>query len=79
MISPSTNQQQLFGYPVIKSTDEIDKTVVREAEFALRAMREHPEDNEDNNVYSRLVIEDPEEFRGIYDRNISKILKIKHQ
>ncbi|XP_011160800.2 MOXD1 homolog 1 [Solenopsis invicta] len=64
LISPSTNQQQLFGYPVIKSTDEIDKTVVREAEFALRAMREHPEDNEDNNVYSRLVIEDPEEFRG---------------
>lgn len=69
LISPSINQQQFSGYPAMRSTDEIDKTVVKEAESALRAMREHSEENEDDNVFTRLVIEEPEEFRGIYDRN----------
>lgn len=53
----------------MRSTDEIDKTVVKEAESALRAMREHTEENEDDNVFTRLVIEEPEEFRGKYDRS----------
>lgn len=64
LISPSINQQQFPGYPAMRSTDEIDKTVVKEAESALRAMREHTEENEDDNVFTRLVIEEPEEFRG---------------
>lgn len=50
----------------MKSTDEIDKAVVKAAESALRAMREHTEENEDNNIFARLIIEEPEEFRGMY-------------
>lgn len=68
MISPSISQQQP-GYSAMRSTDEIDKTVVKEAESALRAMREHTEENEDDNVFTRLVIEEPEEFRGTYERS----------
>lgn len=75
MISPTFNQQQLPSYPAMRSTDEIDKAVVKEAESALRAMRDHAEENEDDNVYARLVIEEPEEFRGTYNR--SNIVKIK--
>lgn len=75
MISPTINQQQLPGYPAMRSTDEIDKAVVKEAESALRAMRDHAEENEDDNVYARLVIEEPEEFRGTCNR--SNVVKIK--
>ncbi|KAL0108119.1 hypothetical protein PUN28_015016 [Cardiocondyla obscurior] len=63
LISPSINQQQLPGYSAIKSTDEIDTTVAKAAESALRAMREEKNDND--NVFTRLVIEEPEEFRGL--------------
>ncbi|XP_012543741.1 MOXD1 homolog 1 [Monomorium pharaonis] len=63
LISPVINQQQLSAYSTMKST-ELDKAAVKEAESALRAMREHTEENEDDNIFARLIIEDPEEFRG---------------
>ncbi|XP_071651989.1 MOXD1 homolog 1-like isoform X1 [Temnothorax longispinosus] len=64
LISPSLNQQQFPGYSDMRSTDEIDKSVVKEAESALRAMKEHMDENDDDNIYTRLIIEEPEEFRG---------------
>ncbi|KAL6443701.1 hypothetical protein ACFW04_001653 [Cataglyphis niger] len=51
---PSTNQQQLFAYPAARPTDE----------SALRAMKDYTEESEDDNIFSRLIIEEPEEFRG---------------
>ncbi|KAM0729537.1 MOXD1-like protein 1 [Formica fusca] len=48
---PSTNQQQLSAYPAARPTDE-------------SAMKDYMEENEDDNIFSRLIIEEPEEFRG---------------
>ncbi|KMQ96820.1 moxd1-like protein 1 protein [Lasius niger] len=61
---PSTNQQQLSAYPAGRPTDEIDKALVKEAESALRAMKDYTEESEDDNVFARLIIEEPKEFQG---------------
>lgn len=68
---PSTNLQQLSAYPAAKPTDEIDKVLVKQAESALRAMKDYTEDSEDD-IFARLIIEDPEEFRSKY---IIKIIR----
>ncbi|XP_072748696.1 MOXD1 homolog 1-like [Anoplolepis gracilipes] len=64
LILPSANQQQLSAYPAARPTDEIDKTFIKEAESALRAMKDYTEESDEDNVFSRLIIEEPEEFRG---------------
>ncbi|XP_070166863.1 MOXD1 homolog 1-like [Polyergus mexicanus] len=48
---PSTNQQQLSVYPAARPIDE-------------SAMKDYMEESEDDNIFSRLIIEEPEEFRG---------------
>jgi len=65
LISPSTKQLPSHS----KSTDEIDETIIKEAKSALIAMKDHIEESEDDNIFTRLIIEDPIEFRGIYDKN----------
>lgn len=58
------NGQQLPGHSTMKST-EINKSVVKEAnKSALRPIREHTEKNDDDNIFTRLVIKEPEEFKG---------------
>lgn len=64
LIPPTVNRQQLPDYSTIRLTG-IDEKVVSEVESALRTMREHTKDSENNNIFTRLVIEEPEEFRGI--------------
>jgi len=44
--------------------DEIDVTLIKETEYALKTMREYTENYENDNVFTRLIIEEPEEFRG---------------
>ncbi|XP_066597310.1 MOXD1 homolog 1-like [Prorops nasuta] len=61
---PSLAQQQSSAYPATRPNDEIDEDLIREAESALRAMRDYTEERENDNVFTRLIIEDPEEFRG---------------
>ncbi|XP_018370412.1 PREDICTED: MOXD1 homolog 1 [Trachymyrmex cornetzi] len=60
LISPSTKQLPSHS----KSTDEIDETIIKEAKSALIAMKDHIEESEDDNIFTRLIIEDPIEFRG---------------
>lgn len=69
---PSTNLQQLSAYPATRPTDEIDKALVKEAESALRAMKDYTEESEDDNIFARLIIEEPEEFRS---KHIIKITR----
>ncbi|XP_029175897.1 uncharacterized protein LOC114944249 [Nylanderia fulva] len=59
---PSTYEQQLAASPFGRPADNIDKALVKEAESALRAMKDHTKESED--VFSRLIIEEPAEFRG---------------
>ncbi|XP_033297183.1 MOXD1 homolog 1 [Bombus bifarius] len=61
---PSTGQQQLPIYPATRPSEEIDEELIREAKSALMAMRDYTVENENDNVFSRLIIEEPEEFRG---------------
>lgn len=64
MTIPSTGQQQLPIYPATRPSEEIDEELIREAKSALMAMRDYTVENENDNVFSRLIIEEPEEFRG---------------
>ncbi|XP_012270132.1 MOXD1 homolog 1 [Orussus abietinus] len=61
---PSTTQQQLPVYPATRPSEDVDADLVKEAESALKAMRDFSDERESDNVFARLVIEDPEEFRG---------------
>ncbi|CAK9817540.1 MOXD1 homolog 1 [Anthophora quadrimaculata] len=61
---PSTGQQQLPIYPATRASEEIDEDLIKEAKSALRAMRDYTVEHENDNVFSRLIIEEPEEFRG---------------
>ncbi|XP_053974730.1 MOXD1 homolog 1 [Hylaeus volcanicus] len=61
---PATNQQQLPIYSAIRPTEEVDEDLLKEAKSALRAMRDYTVEHENDNVFTRLVIEEPEEFRG---------------
>ncbi|KAK0078076.1 hypothetical protein PV325_003063 [Microctonus aethiopoides] len=61
---PTTVQHQLPVYPATRPSENIDGDVIKEAESALKAMREIPEQENEDNVFARLIIEDPEEFRG---------------
>ena len=63
LISPSTKQ-----LPSHSKSIEIDETIINEAKSALIAMKDHIEESEDDNIFTRLIIEDPIEFRGIYDK-----------
>ncbi|KAK2589072.1 hypothetical protein KPH14_001907 [Odynerus spinipes] len=60
---PST-ASQLPVYPATRPSEQIDEDLIREAETALRAMRDYTEERENDDVFARLVIEEPEEFRG---------------
>jgi hypothetical protein len=60
----SSTQQQSSAYPTEKWMDEIDVTLIKETEYALKTMREYTENYENDNVFTRLIIEEPEEFRG---------------
>ncbi|RLU27277.1 hypothetical protein DMN91_001078 [Ooceraea biroi] len=57
----SNNQQQLATYPIEKRMDKINVTLAKETEQAFRKMREN---HESDNVFTRLIIEEPEEFKG---------------
>ncbi|CAK9798814.1 MOXD1 homolog 1 [Anthophora plagiata] len=61
---PSTGQQQLPIYPATRASEEIDEDLIKEAKSALRAMRDYTVEHDNDNVFSRLIIEEPEEFRG---------------
>ncbi|KAK0175590.1 hypothetical protein PV327_009330 [Microctonus hyperodae] len=61
---PTTVQHQFPVYPATRPSENIDGDVIKEAESALKAMREIPEQENEDNVFARLIIEDPEEFRG---------------
>ncbi|XP_043674782.1 MOXD1 homolog 1 [Vespula pensylvanica] len=61
---PSTARQQLPVYPATRPSEQIDEDIIREAESALKAMRDYSEERENDNVFARLIIEEPEEFRG---------------
>lgn len=62
---PSTNQQQLSPYPAVRSA-EIDEDIIKEAKSALKATKDYTEQRENETVFSRLIIEEPAEFRGKY-------------
>lgn len=64
MTLPTTVQQQLPVYPATRPSEDVDEQVIREAESALKALKEFTEEENEDNVFARLVIEDPEEFRG---------------
>lgn len=64
MSLPSTARQQLPVYPATRPSEQIDEDIIREAESALKAMRDYSEERESDNVFARLIIEEPEEFRG---------------
>ncbi|XP_015172192.1 PREDICTED: MOXD1 homolog 1 [Polistes dominula] len=61
---PPTVRQQLPVYPATKPSEQIDEEIIRVAQSALKAMREYSEGQENYNVFSHLIIEEPEEFRG---------------
>ncbi|XP_035720136.1 MOXD1 homolog 1-like [Vespa mandarinia] len=61
---PFTARQQLPVYPATRPSEQIDEDIIREAESALKAMRDYSEERESDNVFARLIIEEPEEFRG---------------
>ncbi|XP_043252416.1 MOXD1 homolog 1 [Colletes gigas] len=60
----STGQQQLPIYSATRPSEEVDEDLLKEAKSALRAMRDYTVEHENDNVFTRLVIEEPEEFRG---------------
>ncbi|XP_012253301.2 MOXD1 homolog 1 [Athalia rosae] len=60
---PTTTQQQPI-YPVARPGGEMDQKLIKEAENALRAMRDYTEEHEEDNVFARLIIETPKEFGG---------------
>ncbi|KAI4499302.1 hypothetical protein M0802_005562 [Mischocyttarus mexicanus] len=59
---PSTTRQ-LPIYPTTRSNEQVDENIIRETKSALKAMRDS-EKQENDNVFSRLIIEEPEEFKG---------------
>lgn len=59
-----TSLQQLATYPEFEKNDELDEKIIKETESALRSMRDYSEDRNTDNVFARLIIEDPEEFRS---------------
>ncbi|PBC27738.1 MOXD1-like protein [Apis cerana cerana] len=60
---PSTGQQQLPIYPATRPSEDIDEELIREAKSALRAVKDYTLEQDNENVFSRLIIEEPEEFR----------------
>ncbi|XP_011301507.1 MOXD1 homolog 1 [Fopius arisanus] len=61
---PTIVQQQLPVYPATRPSEEIDETVIKETETAIKAIKEFTEQVTDDNVFARLVIEEPKEFKG---------------
>ncbi|CAD6217159.1 GSCOCG00004699001-RA-CDS, partial [Cotesia congregata] len=63
VMQPST-VQQLPVYPAVRPRDEVDQEVIREAQSALKAMDDFSETEDEDVIFTRLVIDNPEEFRG---------------
>ncbi|XP_044590094.1 MOXD1 homolog 1-like [Cotesia glomerata] len=63
VMQPST-VQQLPVYPAVRPRDEVDQEVIREAQSALKAMDDFLETEDEDVIFTRLVIDNPEEFRG---------------
>ncbi|XP_063985800.1 MOXD1 homolog 1 [Diachasmimorpha longicaudata] len=61
---PTIVQQQLPVYPATRPSEEVDEEIIKETETAIKAIKEFTEQVTDDNVFARLVIEDPKEFRG---------------
>ncbi|XP_017885001.1 MOXD1 homolog 1-like [Ceratina calcarata] len=62
---PSSGQQHLPIYPATRPGEAIDDDLlIKEAKSALRAMRDYTVEEDNDNVFSRLIIEEPKEFRG---------------
>ncbi|XP_057320432.1 MOXD1 homolog 1-like [Microplitis mediator] len=61
---PTIVQQQLPVYPATRPSENVNEEIIKEAETALKAMKEYSETENDDNIFTRLVIENPEEFRG---------------
>lgn len=60
----SPNTQQPFPLDPNKRKDDVDVALIKETQYALRTMREYTENHDSDNVFTRLIIEEPEEFRG---------------
>lgn len=63
VMQPST-VQQLPVYPAVRPRDEVDQEVIREAQSALKAMDDFSDMEDEDVIFTRLVIDNPEEFRG---------------
>nr|XP_012139570.1 PREDICTED: MOXD1 homolog 1 [Megachile rotundata] len=61
---PSTGTQQLPVYPATRPSEEIDEDLIKEAKSMLKAMGDYTTEEDNDNVFSRLIIEKPDEFRG---------------
>ncbi|XP_033336186.2 MOXD1 homolog 1 [Megalopta genalis] len=57
-------QQHLSIYPPTRPGEVIDEVQIKVAKSALRATRDYTVEQENDNVFTRLIIEEPEEFRG---------------
>lgn len=68
---------QLPVYPATRPNEGINEDLIKQAESALQAMQDYSEDRDNDNVFSRLVIEEPAEFRGEHlDQSSLQILKL---
>ncbi|XP_043468959.1 MOXD1 homolog 1 [Leptopilina heterotoma] len=61
---PNLTKQQHSVYPAVQPNDKFDKQLVKEAESALRALRDYKEADNNDELFSTLIIEEPSEFRG---------------
>lgn len=64
MALPTLTKQQHSVYPAVQPNDKIDKQLVKEAESALRALRDYKEADNNDELFSTLIIEEPAEFKG---------------
>lgn len=60
---PTSVQQQLPVYPVMRPNEEILEGNLKETETAIKSTKEFTEEDPDDNVFARLIIEEPKEFR----------------
>ncbi|XP_046409387.1 MOXD1 homolog 1 [Neodiprion fabricii] len=60
---PTITQQQPI-YPLARPSGEINMEMMKEAEMVLRDMAGYTEEQDEDSIFARLVIENPEEFRG---------------
>lgn len=67
MALPNLTKQQHSVYPAVQPNDKFDKQLVKEAESALRALRDYKEADNNDELFSTLIIEEPSEFRGKFE------------